>query len=125
MPRFEKEIRLRHSVRDYSDTPLSKEQIDGLNSFIENVNAISGLNIELHLNEDIFSRWILGYGFIKHCQHHIRFLGKPAPDLAEKVGYFGELVILKAQELGLNTCWVGGTYRSIDKRKSQRATNSC
>ena len=32
------------------------------------------------------------------------------PDLEEKVGYYGERMVLKAQMLGLNTCWVAGTY---------------
>jgi len=32
------------------------------------------------------------------------------PDLEEKVGYFGELLVLEATALGLDTCFVGGSY---------------
>lgn len=31
-------------------------------------------------------------------------------DLEEKVGYYGEELILKMTQLGLGTCWVGATY---------------
>ena len=31
----------------------------------------------------------------------------------EKVGYFGEKLVLLAQTLGLNTCWAGLTYKKI------------
>ena len=34
-------------------------------------------------------------------------------DWEEKVGYYGEKVVLLAQTLGLNTCWVGLTYKKI------------
>lgn len=33
--------------------------------------------------------------------------------LDEKCGYFGERLVLRAQELGLNTCWVAMTYRKV------------
>jgi len=32
------------------------------------------------------------------------------PDLQEKCGYYGELVVLTAAAMGLGTCWVGGTF---------------
>jgi nitroreductase len=31
----------------------------------------------------------------------------------EKVGYYGEALVLLAQTLGLNSCWVGLTYKKI------------
>lgn len=31
-------------------------------------------------------------------------------DLDEKAGYFGEKIVLAAQEMGLNTCWVAMTH---------------
>ena len=31
----------------------------------------------------------------------------------EKCGYYGERLVLKAQELGLNTCWVAMTYSKV------------
>ncbi|MBP5091717.1 MAG: nitroreductase [Bacilli bacterium] len=114
---FKEAILNRHSVRDYLDTPLNEGQIQELNAFISRINKEYDLDIALCLNEDIFSNWILGYGFIKNCHNYIRFAGKEGKDLEEKIGYYGEMVILKAQELGLNTCWVGGTYRKKDVKE--------
>ena len=117
MKDFAQEIQARHSVRNYVDDPLTQHQIDELNAFIKCINEHTGLSISLHIDEDIFSNWMLGYGFIKNCNNHIRFAGKECENLEEKIGYYGELVILKAQELGLNTCWVGGTYRKKDVKE--------
>ena len=40
-------------------------------------------------------------------------IGKKGPDLDEKCGYYGERLVLKAQQLGLNTCWVAMTYSKV------------
>ena len=34
--------------------------------------------------------------------------------MEEKCGYYGERLVLRAQQLGLNTCWVAMTYTKID-----------
>lgn len=36
-----------------------------------------------------------------------------ADDLGERIGYYGEHLVLLAQTLGLNTCWVGLSYKKI------------
>lgn len=41
------------------------------------------------------------------------YIGKKSADLDEKCGYYGERLVLKAQQLGLNTCWVAMTYKKI------------
>ena len=125
MQDFHDEIRLRHSVRNYLDDPITKEQAEELERFIASINQDYGLDFSLHLNEDIFSHWILGYGFIKNCHNYLCFAGPDSPDLDEKVGYYGELVILKAQQLGLNTCWVGGTYRKGDVKEPASSKLVC
>lgn len=40
-------------------------------------------------------------------------IGKKSPDLDEKIGYYGERLVLKAQQSGLNSCWVAMTYNKI------------
>lgn len=35
------------------------------------------------------------------------------PDLDERCGYYGERLVLLAQQLGLNTCWVGMTFKKV------------
>ena len=36
---------------------------------------------------------------------------KDDPDLKEKLGYYGEKLVLLAAATGLGTCWVGSTYK--------------
>ena len=40
-------------------------------------------------------------------------IGKKSSGLDEKCGYYGEHLVLKAQQLGLNSCWVAMTYSKI------------
>ena len=51
------------------------------------------------------------YGWLKNCNNYLALIGKEDSLLDEKVGYNGEKIVLLAQELGLNTCWVAGTYK--------------
>lgn len=40
-------------------------------------------------------------------------VGPKGPQLDERVGHEGERLVLLAQELGLNTCWVGMTFKKV------------
>lgn len=40
-------------------------------------------------------------------------MGKKGPSLDEDCGYWGEKLVLLAQQLGLNTCWVGMTFKRV------------
>ena len=50
------------------------------------------------------------YGRFVNCGNYIVMAGQKAADLEERCGYYGELLVLKAQELGLNTCWAALTH---------------
>lgn len=47
---------------------------------------------------------------------------KKSPRRDETLGYYGEKLVLKAQELGLNTCWVAMTHgkSKADVRKGEK-----
>ena len=112
MKDIESIIRERHSVRSYLDKEIEKEKVDVLNELINDINEKEKLNIQLIINDgDVFDKFILHYGRLKNCKNYIALIGKDNESLDEKVGYFGEQIVLKAQELGLNTCWVAGTYK--------------
>ena len=105
-------IRERHSVRNYLDKEIEEEKVDVINKLISEINAKENLNIQFILNDkEIFDEFILHYGRLKNCKNYIALIGKNDKLLDEKMGYFGEQIVLKAQELGLNTCWVAGTYK--------------
>ena len=46
-------------------------------------------------------------------QNYIVMAGKKSDDLNERIGYYGEQLVLLAQTLGLNTCWVGLSYSKV------------
>ena len=112
MKDIERIIKERHSVRSYLNKKIEDEKVDQLNNLINEINEKEKLNIQLILNDsDVFDKYILHYGRLKNCKNYIALIGKNNNSLEEKVGYFGEKIVLKAQELGLNTCWVAGTYK--------------
>lgn len=107
----------RHSVRSYTDKKIEGETLEALQNEIDTCNKESGLNIQLITNEpEAFNGKLAHYGEFKGVKNYIVLAGKKAPDLEEKCGYFGEKIVLKAQMLGLNTCWVALTY---NKKKVQ------
>lgn len=103
-------IKKRHSVRKYKNEPLKDNDISKINELIDDINR-NELSFKLITNENIFKNIILGYGFIKNCNNYIILAGKDNNELEEKVGYFGELLTLKLLEIGINSCFVGGTYK--------------
>lgn len=107
---IEELIKNRHSVRRYKDIPLKESDIAKINNYIKEINQ-NDLSFELVTNENIFKNLILGYGFIKNCNNYIILGGKDNELLEEKVGYFGEELVLKLLDLGIHSCFVGGTYK--------------
>lgn len=103
-------IKKRHSVREYTDEIISKEVAEELQEFIDLCNQESGLNFQLGLEDpSAFDSKIFNYGIIKNARNFIALVG-PKKGSDEKIGYYGEKIVLKAQQLGLNTCWLGLTY---------------
>lgn len=104
----------RHSVRQYQKKPLEAEVIAALQKEIEACNQESGLHIQLVTNEPkAFAGFMAHYGSFRGVANYFALVGKKAPDLDEKCGYYGERLVLAAQQLGLNTCWVALTYSKI------------
>lgn len=102
----------RHSVRQYTPEPLGEEAIATLRQEIERCNKASGLHIQLVLNEPkAFDGFLAHYGKFSGVQNYIALVGTKNSDLDETCGYYGQQLVLRAQQLGLNTCWVGLTYR--------------
>lgn len=111
MYEFEKEIAERHSVRSYLKKPIEPRTAAEMRAYIEEINSESGLSIQLIENDpETFTKTLLHYGWLKNAENYFALIGKTAPDLEEKAGYWGEKCVLKAQALGLNTCWIAGTY---------------
>ena len=107
-------IQKRHSVRQYKDLPIEGEVLAALQDEIALCNKESGLHIQLVTNEPkAFDSFLAHYGKFTGVQNYIALVGKKSRDLDEVCGYYGERLVLRAQQLGLNTCWVALTYRKI------------
>ena len=104
----------RHSVRQYTDKPLEQSVVSALQEEIKACNQESGLHIQLVMNEPkAFDGFMAHYGKFSGVTNYIAMIGKKGPELDEKCGYYGERLVLKAQQLGLNTCWVAMTYSKV------------
>ncbi len=132
-------IEARHSVRAYKDQPLSEEIVKLLEDEIVKLNNEGQLHIQLICNEPkAFQGTMAKYGKFRNANNYIVMAGKKAAskreesktcfdspereqartkfkadDLDERIGYYGEHLVLLAQTLGLNTCWVGLSYSKV------------
>ena len=116
-------IRRRHSVREYDGRPLAQAELDALGAVVGECARESGLDIQLvGDNPEVFNV-IARFGLIRGCRTHVAFVvddakagdtTKAAVD--EVIGYWGQKIVLAAQDMGLNTCWC-----ALCSRKKSRA----
>ena len=107
-------MRARHSVRQYTEEPVAEDAAQALEKEIRQCNKEGGLHIQLVLNEPrAFNGFLAHYGNFRGVRNYIALIGPKGPDLDEKCGYYGERLVLLAQQLGLNTCWAALTYSKV------------
>ena len=107
-------IETRHSVRAYKEQPLTEEIVKALEEKIRALNNEGKLHIQLISNEPkAFQGRLAKYGKFRNVNNYIVMAGKKSADLGERIGYYGEQLVLYAQTLGLNTCWVGLSYSKV------------
>ena len=107
-------IEARHSVRAYKEQPLTEDVVKVLEEQIADFNRDGKLHIQLIQNEPkAFQGTMAKYGKFRNVNNYIVMAGKKSEDLDERVGYYGEHLVLLAQTLGMNTCWVGLSYSKV------------
>ena len=107
-------ISARHSVRAYKEQPLTDADARALQDKIERLNREGQLHIQLIRNEPkAFLGPFARYGKFRNVTDYLVMAGVKADDLDERIGYYGEQLVLLAQTLGMNTCWVGLSYTKI------------
>ena len=107
-------IQARHSVRAYQGQPLSDADARALQEKIDAVNREGRLHIQLIRNEPkAFLGPFARYGKFRGVTDYLVMAGAKANDLDERIGYYGEQLVLFAQTIGLNTCWVGLSYTKV------------
>ncbi len=106
-------IESRHSVRKYKDEPIPEEILSTIRQKVEEVNSLAGLHVQLVTDEPKAFSGLMAYGSFSGVKSYFVMAGKKGEDLDEKIGYYGEQLVLLAQTLGLNTCWAGVSYTKI------------
>lgn len=101
-------IRERHSVRNYTSERIQAEKIVKLNEKIWELNEAG--NLHLQLIEDAgntYNRFFNKVAGLGSAPSVIACAGPDDETVEQRIGYFGEKLVLYAQQLGLNTCWTG------------------
>ena len=102
-------ISSRHSVRQYKDVKIQDEKRKILDDFAKKLSAESGLFLlTVYDEEKAFDSAMARYGKFKGVKNYICLFGNKKLD--EKIGFYGQALVIKAQELNLNTCWVALTF---------------
>lgn len=106
-------IKARHSVRRYKPSVIEEDKVLLLQEKIKELNEAGNLHIQLVLNEPKGFSGFFAYGQFSGVTNYIIMAGEKNDSFDERVGYFGEQLVLYAQSLGLNTCWAGLSYRKV------------
>lgn len=104
-PRIMDIIRARHSVRSYRDEPIDAEALAALRQIAGECARQSGLDIQIVTGNPEVFQLVARAGFVRGADAHIAFVTDGRTQ-DEAVGYWGQRLVLAAQAMGLNTCWV-------------------
>ena len=110
---IEEVIASRHAVRKYKEDPVPEEVLNALREKIHEINRVSGLHVQLVTDEPKAFKRLMAYGSFSGVRNYFIMAGPKSYDLDERVGYYGEQLVLLAQTLGLNTCWAGQSYKKV------------
>lgn len=110
-------MKQRHSVRQYKNKKIEGEKRFTLESAVAEINKESGLHIQVIFDEPrCFDSMMGHYGKFSGVSNYIALVGAKNSSLEEICGYYGEKIVLLAQDMGLNTCWVAMTHgKSVAK----------
>ena len=117
----EEAVLKRHSVRAYEDREIPDEIVRALEEEVAAVNAEGKLAVRLVRKEPrAFRSFLARYGKFSGVKNYFAMAGLPEKGLSERVGYFGERLVLRAQELGLNTCWAALSFGKGSAKEAAR-----
>jgi nitroreductase family protein len=102
----------RKSHRIFTPAPLSEEEMEAIQNKISAINLETGLTIEFEEDGSrAFQDFRKSYGLFKNVRSLILLKGNAGlAHFREKIGFYGEELVLFVEELGIGSCWVGGTF---------------
>lgn len=112
--RWYRVIEKRRSRRNYEEKLPKQSHLKKLQTVCDTFKPFDSARTVLVQEppDNVFSGIIGAYGVIRGAKAFIAFIGNTRnPAVEEQVGYTGEGIILEAEAITLNTCWIGGTFR--------------
>ncbi|MBQ3338591.1 MAG: nitroreductase family protein [Atopobiaceae bacterium] len=104
-------IDTRISCRAYDGREVEAEKLDQLEACIAECNAAANVRMALMRPADGGADLRLAKAmFAGQPSTYIAYVSATDEESRDRLGYYGEKVILLATQLGLGTCWVAGTY---------------
>lgn len=116
-------IKMRTSVRSFDDIEIKSSDLKRLKDYIDEINKESKIKARFILTaqndkDDKTAKKLGTYGIISGANSFIvGILDKDEKDSLE-FGYLFEKIVLFATDLGLGTCWLGGTFNKNNFEKN-------
>ncbi len=105
-------IATRHSRRSYdTHNPPDPEKLRDLEEFCQHFTPFPRARVVLVHGrgvEEIYHNFILSYGIVTNPPATFLFIA--TEDSYAELGYTGECAVLEAKRLGLDSCWIAGTF---------------
>ena len=101
-------IKDRHSVRNYRPDRIEDSKVEKIRQMIDELNKEGNLHLQFIENAGNTYNKLLNRAMgLGSAPSVIACVGADDETLDQRVGYFGERLVLELQEMGLNTCWAG------------------
>ncbi len=107
----------RKSIRKYKAEPVEKEKLSKVKALMDNVTPLykdinmQGILVENGIEIQKISKGIIGsYGKIE-APHYIVITSEEKEGFHENIGFAFEKLVLELTNMGLGTCWIGGSIK--------------
>lgn len=115
-------IEERTSTRSYDKRKIDEDSLRKLNACLEEINAEAGIKARFALIKTSKGTGGSGeklgtYGMISGARSYLLGILDKTEKNTARFGYLFEKIILTATDLGLQTCWLGGSFNREDFKK--------
>jgi len=113
-------IQKRRSIRTYTGEPLRDEHITQIKQYVNQLKPPFGVKARIELisvNLNGESVKLGTYGWVKGACDYLALIYEETPFTETAAAYMFEQVVLFCTNLGLGTCWLGGSFSRSDFKK--------
>lgn len=120
---YKKLISSRKSVREFKNKDIEQKYFNEIERYINNSKKLLpqiSVEIKIFNNEDGYEKLnkIAGYnGYMIEAPNYVIILSDVKKGYIENSGYIGERLMLKARDLGIDSCWI--TFKDSNSIKNK------